>query len=210
MALGVASTAAKADLIMEITSGGSTVRLVDGAGLDALDGFVGYMGSIGAWEMTVGMASAAYDPFSMHLTAGVSGTPGDGPITIRVTQTGLQAGANPLTPFWAGGSGTTSAPLSVASWSAWVDDQNREFGQGELVESTSGYNGDERSIAAALSGFYSATIITTFSYAGVPGTTGRFGSSLDVSMRVPEPTSLALVGLGLLGAGIARRRQAKA
>ena len=60
-----------------------------------------------------------------------------------------------------------------------------------------------------LSDTYSASLVTSFDYGGST-TDSLQGSSFDVRMdvlSVAEPTSVALVGLALLGLGVARRRK---
>lgn len=214
----VGASAAHAALIVQITSGASTVTIADGSALDGAGflpgdfdfngtaGAIGYTGGLNGWEIALAIASGVNDPFQMHLSSIVGGGGGEGPITIKLTQTDLTAG--PLgTIVGANGGG---AGAGAASWSAWVDDANMAFAQVTNIGTSSGYGGGAFSASPSLSGLYSATLVTTFDYTAV--TPSQYGlvktSSLDVGMQVPEPTSIALIGLALVGAGLASRRKA--
>jgi hypothetical protein len=90
------------------------------------------------------------------------------------------------------------------SWATYVDDSNTAFGTATQLFASNTYGGSG-SATATLDGAYSAAIQANFDYRGVA--VGRSGS-LDLSIDVPEPTSIALVGVALIGLGLARRRKA--
>jgi hypothetical protein len=59
--------------------------------------------------------------------------------------------------------------------------------------------------------FVATSATTTLRFTAVTPSTGRMGNFLDdIRVTVPEPGALALLGLGLLGLGIARKRNKRA
>lgn len=208
-ALVVAPMASQAALIVRVSDGISSLDIGDNTTLDdATDlGIINWDGSFGGYRFVLALATGTVDPMEMHLTAAVSGTGSSRPVSIMFTQTDLVAGAGPTTfVFDGGGSGGTG---TAASWSTYVDDSNAAFGTGTVLSSTAGFATAAGSSTTALSGDYSATIGARFDFSAVPSTMLR-GASIDASLKVPEPGTLALLGAALAAVGFMRRRSVPA
>ena len=204
-ALALMPLASQASLIVQITDGTNVLNVADGSAMDmdAAVGAVAYAGSFGNWSFTTAVGAANDNPLLLHLNAGVNGRSNSGQLWINLTYTDLDAAAGPM-PFYLEGGG--SGPMGTqVSWAGYVDDGNAAFGMSEMVFGSNTYNA-AGSGSAQLSGTYSATISAHFDYSGVSYRAYPQGASIDINL-IPEPTSLALMGLGLGLAGLFARRR---
>lgn len=206
-ALLAAPLASQAAFQLKISDGVLPDLIVtdNGAGdLSGASGVINFNSTFGDYEIVVSVGTSTYDPLSMHLGAVVGNiAPGGigGALTIELTQTGLALGSPGPVQVYTNGGG--SGPGSV-TWSSFVDASDTAFGTGTTIHTNVGYNGSG-SGTVNTTGFYSATIRTVFDYTSVTTTTA---GSLDIDLKVPEPGTIALAGLALLGLGLSRRRQA--
>lgn len=199
--MGVAGTA-QAALVLNYTIGAITTTVTDnGAGDGELSlGGIGILGFVSDWEFEVAGGSAVLNPLDMLLNVQArNNTDSGSAFTVRLTQTDIDATALQTLLNAIG----TVNPSNGGRWSAYYDAANGEFAQTSLI-GTGTVNGGA-STFAALGSPYSVTLVAEFFATG-----NRGNQDVDVRVTVPEPASLALVGLGLLGIGAARRRSARA
>jgi hypothetical protein len=205
-------TAAQATPLFELRiSDGIVPDLIivdNGAGdTSATAGSIVWVGSFGAYNLNIASGTSAGDPLSMHLGAIVqvlgASPPTGQQLTFTLTQTDLSAGTPGSLQFETSGGG--AGPGSV-NWSTYVDSSNTAFGIGTLLSTCGSYACSTSNSVQALAGAYSSSIQASFNYAGVA--VGKSGS-LDITVQnIPEPSSIALAGLALLGLGFARRSKA--
>lgn len=209
-AILLAPAIANAQLSLRLDDGTASTTVTDVSN----SGMVNFTGPLGDWaaNVTTGFGSPLLgtdwmDEFDLN-SVNVSG--GTGSMTIMLTQTDL---TRTNAPWMAGFGGTTDGSVSFQSW---IDAGNNAFGLSTLL-SDSGLQeggqscngcfsgGDSGGLGdLSLTGPYSWTIVATITHSDA-----RKVTSFDYNVKIPEPSSLALIGLGLIGAGIASRRRVK-
>ena len=130
---------------------------------------------------------------------------GAGTLTVMITETDLSR----LEATWnVGVGGTTDGTVQFQSY---IDSSNTAFGLGTLVSDLGPLNGVDFSASnsgsVAESDLYSWTAVATIVH--TLDNTNQ-STSFDYNAKIPEPSTLALLGLGVLGFGFAARRKRKA
>jgi len=210
---------AQAGLVMKYAvNGGGFTTVADGDAEDT----IGATGTInillaGFGNITIGMLTGNNfdyqpgDPIQLHLNTfgNVSNGAGVDSLEVWVTSTDYLQSA---------GTHTIKSDLGVSAnpgevtWNAYLDAANAEFGTGlELASKTTTQQGgsagatevDDVTLTDDPFSLSQRFLITWGS-----GTAGAINLVGTVEFAVPEPATLALFGIGLLGLGIVRRRKA--
>ncbi len=131
-------------------------------------------------------------------------------LTIELTETGLTGIPNPALYFNAF-SGILNG-VSSEKLTTYTDPSNTAFGTTDQVATatftTKGGNSFNVSASAPTGHPFSETEIIVATFGPTSGKADSLDSSIFMGTAIPEPASLALIGVGLLGLAVARKRRA--
>ncbi|MBP0447819.1 PEP-CTERM sorting domain-containing protein [Roseomonas sp. SSH11] len=218
-----AGTADAALVISYQIGGGAATTCADGAACDfntvegAVSTFVtgaGYNFFIETAQSYPAAGTQALPVLRMDVTGNTAPGEGDAPtLTLMATQTGFTTLGT--TPFDLASTvnfpaiADNGATQATATYSYYLDNGNAEFGTAQQIGTEAfAYNGiltsaqsSNQLVSANPDGSFSLTSMLVLSGIDL----GRGFSANAVVSAVPEPASLALLGMGLLGLGLTRR-----
>jgi hypothetical protein len=201
------ASSAKADLISVGFSTTSTPPVTAAAGSSTGD--LSYLTptTVGAFTLnqitavgTPGVPEPILDTTSIDVSSGGSGT-----LYVWITEQGISSPAG-VSNFMSGfTSNTWDGLVTSVTESTYLSDSNALFGGTALATTTftaESQSLNETDVSPTLTSPYSETVEYILTFGGQ----GTANDTIDMA-AVPEPASLALLGLGIFGVGISKGRR---
>ncbi len=208
-AIGTTATVSQASVLRISDGVNPVVEVVDGGAgdLSPSAGAVTFVGAIGVWDINVDTGfsyPALGSPTEPHMDISFGDiSNAAGTLTLMFSEVGFSSalGNNSVVSDVGG---TITASGGTVTYKTYYSDTNSLFAMENELTSQS-FNTPSFSGSAVGSfyygGEYSLTQWVQISHRGLGATSG------DASVMVPEPFTLGLMGLGLFGIGLARRRR---